>query len=220
VVGVDGCPGGWVAAALRDGRVRWALLGDPGPLFRCRADAVAIDIPIGLPPTGPRRCDVLARGRLGARAASVFPAPVRAVLAAADYRAACELSRRVSGRALSMQTWNLLPRIRAVDRLAGPADEPWLIECHPELAFARRAGGPLPAKRGTEGRAARAAVLGTQLAGAAAALAGAPRPARFDDAADALVCALVARDWVAGRAEVLPATAERDRRGLAMRIVC
>jgi predicted RNase H-like nuclease len=34
--------------------------------------AVAVDIPIGLPATGPRSCDVEARQRLGPRRSSVF----------------------------------------------------------------------------------------------------------------------------------------------------
>lgn len=46
------------------------------------ADAVGIDIPIGLPSTGPREADLLARQFLGARRHSVFLAPARRALEA------------------------------------------------------------------------------------------------------------------------------------------
>jgi predicted RNase H-like nuclease len=234
VLGVDGCPGGWLAARLSAAAISWSfassvrelpgVVGSAGRPGGSAAAAVAIDIPIGLPDAGPRTCDLLARRRLGSRGVCVFPAPPRAVLDAGDYTEARARSRALQGRSLSLQAWNIVPRISDVDRVVGPADESRIVECHPELAFARRAGVVLPGKRTTEGRRARLAVLAGALPGSAEvlaeALAAAPRPARSDDAADALVCALVAAAWLDGDAEVLPEEPERDRRGLAMRIVC
>lgn len=225
VLGVDGCPGGgWVGAlvAVSAGRARlagWLLLPDAAAIGAVDADATAVDIPVGLPDAGPRRCDVEARRLLGPRRASVFPAPVRATLAAASYAEACALSRAASGRALSRQTWHLLPRIADVDRQATAATQARVVECHPELAFARLTGAPLPGKKTLAGHAARLAALAPWLPGAAEAVAGAPRPARRDDAADALACAWSAARWAAGAAVVLPAVTERDARGLRMQIV-
>ena len=73
--------------------------------------ALAVDMPIGLPDDGPRLADQQARRRLGARRSSVFPTPVRATLDAVDYPDALAISRRVSGKGLSKQAFNLLPRI-------------------------------------------------------------------------------------------------------------
>src|SRR5262245_9293744 len=85
VVGVDGCRGGWIAAALEPERGRWTalVLPDFAALLAAFPDAaaIAVDIPIGLPADGPRACDRLARARLGPRRSSVFPAPSRALLA-------------------------------------------------------------------------------------------------------------------------------------------
>ncbi len=67
-------------------------------------EVIAIDIPIGLPETGPRECDVLARRLLGrARASSVFPAPIRAVLGAKDYQQACAIRHKIEGKKMSKQ---------------------------------------------------------------------------------------------------------------------
>ena len=104
VAGVDGCRAGWVLAAVpRDGRGPSQVLVVPdlayvvAELEAGRLDAVAVDIPIGLPIRGPRAADVLARARLGPRRNSVFPAPARAVLGATDYADACARSRAVCG---------------------------------------------------------------------------------------------------------------------------
>lgn len=210
MLGVDGCPGGWVGALVTPTAVSWLLLPDMAAVLAVPAAAVAIDIPIGLPTVGPRACDVLARQRLGPRRSSVFPAPVRAVLEASSYADACALSRVASGRALSKQAWFLVPRIADVD--AALTDHARVVEVHPELVFAHLAG-VLPAKKEPAGRLAREAALRAELPPWPLF----PRPARSDDALDALACAWTARRWLAGEAEVLGD--EVDGRGVPMRIV-
>ena len=212
VLGVDGCPGGWVGALVRGTDVAWLLLPDAAAVLAVEADAVGIDIPIGLPDVGPRVCDVAARARLGARRSSVFPAPVRAVLAASSYADARARSVAASGRSLSAQAWNLVPRIADVD--AAGIDHSRVVEVHPELVFATLAG-PLGPKKTPEGAAARVAALQTWLP---AGWPPHPGPARLDDALDALACAWTAQRWLAGAAEVLGG--EPDRTGTPMRIVC
>ena len=81
----------------------------------------AIDIPIGLPESGPRPADVEARRRVGPRRNSVFPAPARAVLGATTYGEACARSRQVGGKAISKQLFNILGKIAEVDALVTPA---------------------------------------------------------------------------------------------------
>ena len=56
-------------------------------------EVVAIDMPIGLSDDGARACDVAARRLLGRAGSSVFPTPVRAVLATDDYAEARAVSR-------------------------------------------------------------------------------------------------------------------------------
>jgi predicted RNase H-like nuclease len=87
-----------------------------------------------------------------------------------------------------------------------------VIEVHPELVFAHLAG-PLPPKKEPSGRSLREAALRAVLPD----WPSPPRPARMDDALDALACAWTAGRWLAGTAEVLGD--ERDEAGRPMRIV-
>ncbi len=212
VLGVDGCPGGWIGALVTGTSVEWLLLPDAAAVLAVPAAAFGIDIPIGLPSVGPRGCDVAARARLGARRSSVFPAPVRAVLESASYADARERSVAASGRSLSAQAWNLVPRIADVD--AAPVDHARVVEVHPELVFATLAGA-LPPKKTAEGATSRVAALRTWLPDG---WPDHPRPARLDDALDALACAWTAARWLRGEAEVLGG--EPDDTGTPMRIVC
>jgi predicted RNase H-like nuclease len=68
----------------------------------------------------------------------------------------------VRGHGLSIQAFNILPKIREVDRLMTPALQQRVYEAHPELAFQSLAGHPLQGrKRTVAGREARLRVLET-----------------------------------------------------------
>jgi predicted RNase H-like nuclease len=148
ICGADGCRAGWVAIHkdMDSGAVSWRLCssarelvyGEPAPSI------IAIDIPIGLPDSGPRTADLEARRLLGrGRASSVFPAPIRPVLTAADYADACQIRLRVEGKKLSRQAWLIVPKIRDVDRALRQDPGLWarVHEVHPEVSFYFLAGG-------------------------------------------------------------------------------
>ena len=229
--GLDGCRAGWTLATVDDGgHVEVTVL----PAFaealalveEGRLAALTVDMPIGVPSDGRRAADRQARARLGARRATVFPTPCRSVLDAEDYREALSVSRRDTGRGLSVQAFNLVARMREVDQAMTPGLQERVVECHPELAFAALAGEPIPtSKHGSDGITARTDLLDAALralgasAGAASGLvARPPRGARADDVVDALAIALVARRLDHGEAERLGDGA-RDHRGLRMEIV-
>ena len=234
VGGLDGCRNGWVLVTLD-------TLGAASPAPECATAAtvrriatfaevadrtrlpahhpehlslLAVDMPIGLTDAGPRACDSEARRRLGPRRASVFPAPIRPVLDAADHAEATARHRAVDGRGLSIQAWNLVPKIREVDDWITAADQLRVVETHPELAFAALAGGaPRPdPKRSPAGRADRERLLRPYV-GALAHLSGAARDDVLDAAALALAAATLVR---AGGLASLLRDAPRDARGLAM----
>lgn len=208
VAGVDGARGGWVVAG-DDGSVELvdALDGVFADVRAGRLDAVAIDMPIGLParPGEQRACDVAARRLLGARRSSVFPAPARCFLGAVTFA-------DVTG--MPIQAFHLLPRVAAVDRLIDPAMQDRVVESHPELAFIRLNGGSQvrTAKRTAEGIAQRAALLGLGT------LPMPPRGARTDDVLDALALVDTARRIADGTVERLGDPTARDERGLRMEI--
>jgi predicted RNase H-like nuclease len=188
---------------------------------------VAIDIPIGLSDRGPRACDLEARRRLGRpRASSVFPAPCRAALAATTYRCACRLSRGALGVALSMECFNILPKIRQVDALMTPGRQAFVREVHPELVFALLSGdghGLVEPKRTAAGERLRLRLLRRVAPrfdpAAVRARLGPSRVAR-DDVIDAVACVVAAGRIARGAALVLPAgPVARDARGLRMEIL-
>lgn len=216
VLGVDGCRGGWIGALVTDGSVRWLRLPDISAALAVDAAVIGVDMPIGLPTRGRRECDLLAKHRLGRAHPRVFLTPPREVLTAPDYGAAGEVHRRLAdGAGLSIQTWHIVERIREVDAVA---DDPRLVEVHPELSFAELAGGVLAAKRTREGRAARISAVQRWLPGGVDPT-GMPSGPFVVDALDALAAAFSAQRFLGGSARSLPVRPPLDARGRPMRIV-
>lgn len=214
VLGVDGCPGGWVGALVRDGEISWHT-GDVASMLALRASVVAVDIPIGLPTAGERRrADVEARAELGAQRSSVFFAPPRAVLEGGSQAEATRLSRAAGSVGVSIQTFHILDKVAEVDALV--RDRGDVIEVHPEVSLRRLGGRPLPPKRTLAGRLARLEVLRTWLPDLdlPSPLPGRAKP---DDCLDAVACAWTALRWARGEADALGD--ETDAEGLPMRIV-
>lgn len=216
-VGVDGCRGGWVVVAIGTAgeRAMWVAAR-----FSAVVDAAPrramIDMPIGLPDSGYRACDLAARSLLGAARSRVFLGARRPLLAFTDYDAANGWAKR-DGNGLSRQTWNILPKIAEIDAAMSPARQARLLEAHPELVFQRfNAGRALAPKKSPAGARQRRHILAAMgfdrlddwIAGLRGGGAGA------DDLFDACVLALAARE-PAGPIACAP---ERDRRGLRMEI--
>lgn len=190
-IGVDGCPGGWIAVALEESgnpypqisgqpKLTAAVYPDISSLWQALEplashDIVLIDMPIGLPEgvngirnnVEDRNCDRDCRKLLPKRRkSSVFPVPARQALRSSDPSAA---NAAATGRKLSSQSLNILPKIRELDdfiaeRLASEADGAFalpLAESHPEVAFMRLNAGeaPLHGKKTSEGLAERFSIL-------------------------------------------------------------
>ena len=217
VLGVDGCPGGWVGVLVEDGRTTWHT-GDFASMLVLGADVVAVDIPIGLP-SGPqrRRADLEAKQVLGAQRSSVFFVPPRVVLDAPTQAEATVLSRAAGSVGVSIQTFFLLEKVAEVDALLRGAPDLPVIEVHPEVSLRRLGGVALAPKRKLVGRMARLELLRTWLPDLTlpAPLPGRARP---DDCLDAVACAWTGARWLRGEAEVLGD--EVDELGLPMRIIC
>ncbi len=222
VAGIDGCRAGWVMVR-RDAEGRFeaplvvASLDDLPP-----ADMIAIDIPIGLPESGRRACDLEARALLGPRRSSVFTGVRRPLLAMGGYEEANAWGKR-DGEGLTRQMWNILPKIRAVDDWITPARSRTFREGHPELAFAAAAGRPMAHyKKTPEGEAERLDAMAGFIERATvrewlgrARGSGAAR----DDIVDALALCRSAARVLLGRHGQLPADPPKDARGLPMEMV-
>lgn len=218
VLGVDGCPGGWVGALVDGASLSWHS-GAFSDLLSLDAEVLAVDIPIGLPSgAARRRADHEAKAELGAQRSSVFFVPPRVVLDAATQPEATALSRAAGSVGVSIQTFHLLDKVAEVDALlrSSPAAAGRVVEAHPEVSLRRLGGWVLPPKRTVAGRVARLELLRTWLPSLALPT---PRPgrARPDDCLDAVACAWTAARWARGQAEVLGD--EVDGLGVPMRIV-
>lgn len=220
VAGVDGCRGQWLGAVTSEsaGAVEWRLV----PSFRDLYDdaaltVIAVDVPIGLPESGVRACDVEARAMLGARRSSVFAAPVRPVLRCATYAEARAVLARAGGPSMSAQAFGIVAAVRDVDQCVGPADDERVVETHPELAFQLLAGTTLSGKRTTAGVAERLRALASWRSDVLDLLTRVPAGVPIDDALDALACSWAANRWAAGERRTL-GDGTRDARHLPMRI--
>ena len=144
VLGVDACRGGWVAVGLEGSGVSAHTAASIGELMEVAgpAEVVGIDIPIGLPATGRRRADCIARSLLGPRRSSVFFAPPRDVLVAPGHREAADRCERLCGYRVSQQAYRLGPKILEVESWLADYPGP-VIEVHPEVSFTAMVGAPL-----------------------------------------------------------------------------
>ena len=209
VAGIDGCKAGWVVVTSDDVFVIPSLNRD-------QFDRAGIDIPIGLIDGAPRACDIEARRYLGSAGSSVFPAPPRVTLACTDYRSALDAARAATGRGISKQTFNIIPKVAEVDRLIDPANQDVLVEVHPECTFKMlNDERSLPSKRTAEGQVLRRRLLAEHFDIPA----GAPPGARLDDLLDAYAV-LLSVSRFARNAHRAFGDGQRDSRGIQMRIVC
>ena len=174
VAGADGTPGGWAVVIMAGSRLTIRKVTALSDLFDDLPDLkiVAVDVPIGLLERykkGGRACDTAARKVLGRhRSSSVFPAPIRATLMAKSWDHACALSRNSApqGKAISKQTYAILPKIREIDALLQTRTELRAVvrEIHPEVSFAQLAGRPMiHPKSSKAGREERRIALGSRI---------------------------------------------------------
>lgn len=235
VMGVDGCPGGWIAVLRAPGGGAAEIL--TAPRFADLAAVpdvavIAVDMPIGLPDRiGPhgRGPEAALRPKLGERQSAVFSVPSRAAVHAVDYGEACSAALATSDppKKVSKQAFFLFPKIREIDALLrDDADlRARVFECHPEGAFAAMNGGPLLTPKKVKSRphepglADRRRLLAEVAGFEDGLLASAPpRGAGADDLLDACACCWTAERILHGTAILHPATPEADAFGLVMAI--
>ncbi|WP_439375046.1 DUF429 domain-containing protein [Bradyrhizobium sp. DASA03120] len=215
-LGLDGFRFGWVAAWIDDH-------GDHGfdyspGLMRLLAIPhirTMIDMPIGLPVSGYRECDLRARKLVGP---AVFLGARRDLWIFPDMPAANRhyWEHEGKGRGVSAQLWNIRDKLREIDDVMTPARQAAIGEAHPELIFWNLAGRvQLARKTSAYGREQRIALLEQR---------GFTRLPKWltlrhgtgigrDDLIDACACAVAARDSTQriGGEEI-------DPRGLRMEI--
>jgi predicted RNase H-like nuclease len=227
VAGVDGCPGGWLALVeCKDGQPKAQVFSRFTDLMNAlpKVKVIAVDIPIGLPEIGARACDEHARHELAQpRGSSVFPAPLRPVLATRSWEEACTIRFRIDGKKMSKQAWGIVPKVREVDAFL--RDDAKLtarvFEVHPEVCFAAWAGEPMRhSKKKSAGKLERRKLIMAEwpdaIMSCRAMLAG--ERYALDDLYDAFAALWTARRILARRSRAIPSISACDANGLPMRI--
>jgi predicted RNase H-like nuclease len=217
IAGLDGCREGWIAAIKDKTSIEVRIVRSDEELLALIAQCafIAIDIPIGLPDTGARTCDERARGFIGRRGSSVFPAPVRALLGATDYRDANRLSKDVQNKGISQQGFAIIPKIAQIDRILQAHQElrGRVHEVHPEVSFASWNGSPMDEPKTTrEGLAARRALVSAHFGP----IPPTPRGASEDDLLDAMAALWTAERILEEKSQFFGG--ESDATGLPMKI--
>lgn len=234
-LGLDWARRGWFGVIL-NGNGEWStdLFPSIGSVWKYHSDAdrIFIDIPIGLPATERRVCDVEARKRLKQRGRSVFYTPIRDAVYETNLEAAKQLNEDAAGFSVQNQAWSIISRIREVDEFLDmyPSARDRLYETHPEMCFYSLNGQtPLPESKTTEdGIRHRTELLVEEYPEAATILQSSieqyttpdysPMVSSVDDILDAMVAAITAQRDLSARS-TLPRSPPRDERNLPMRIV-
>ena len=232
-VGADVSKGKWLTVKLSEGEsCEVRLLDTITDIWDSyeAAELILIDIPIGLRGEGSeeRWCDKYARKLLGwPRRSSVFRAPCRPALEAADYNAAKEINKDMTGgKSLTIQSWSIVPKVKEVDEFLykNISARSKIREIHPEICFwALNGGKPMTfKKKKVDGFHERIRVL-RQVYNQTEAVIQLARNefqgrVADNDIVDAMVAAVTA---LVGQRKVLtlPEKPEIDERGLPMEMV-
>lgn len=230
-LGIDGCRAGWLAISLDDEKCGHWLLKSDRDLEKVFEDYehIFIDVPIGLADNQYMRvCDEELRRMLGPDYhSSVFNPPIRPALYAPTYAEASMESYEVTEKKISIQAWNITPKIRSVDQLLQNDVEfrEKVFESHPELLFQKLNGGNAilqkkQTKKGlrhrlelVEGRNKYAGPLFRDIKEQYR-----PNQMKEDDIVDALVLAFFARRSADKPVKTIPKDPPKDSTGLPMAI--
>ncbi len=232
-VGLSVASKGWFGVVLREDGWETDLFPSVWSVWKRHSAAarVLVDVPVGLPATERRACDVAAKELLGPRKASVFYAPTRAAVYEQNVERARAVNEREAGFSVQNQAWSRVPRIREVDEFLdmNPSARDRLGETHPEVCYhALNGGSPLEHARTADGGVAERAALLREEHPAAGAIyedsveryttpSYAPMVTARVTILDAVAAAVTA-DRPAEAVTTVPRTAPRDRRGLPMQM--
>ena len=190
------------------------------------ADAVLVDIPIGLPENAEEdaaRPDREARGYLPTeRKSSIFPVPCRQAINLENYAEASAENERILGKKLTSQSHGFAKMVRQVDDFL-TEDTRWknrLVESHPEVAFQmlNNGSGLQYSKHTEEGIQERIAILQSYGVDPLPLFAGFA-PKQYEDMLDAVCLAVSAKLGCENGFLTIPEKLACDSHGLKMQMV-
>lgn len=198
-----------------------------GFLQNCGSQStIFVDIPIGLGSADvPRYLDQVARHYLPASLrSSVFETPCRPAVYAADYTESRQINKDFTGKSVSVQAWNICPRIKEVDTILrnSVSMRTAFYEAHPEICFQQLKGTPLLYKKKTrEGHSERMEILSNSIEDINEIIESFLKlhkrsEVQPDDALDACCLLVSAQIW--DRRSFIKAKTDVDEEGIPMRM--
>ncbi len=165
--GMDGCKSGWLLVYYAENQYQYKVLTNITDIVTLNLpkSRILVDIPIGLTSKNfTRTIESSMRAILGNRSSTVFNAPARTATKTNDKTEARKRNIALTGKSLSEQSLNIMPKIRDVDEFLNTEDYKQspiaLYESHPEICFKYLAGSILQTKKSKpEGCAERLALL-------------------------------------------------------------
>ena len=226
-VGIDWMKPYWLAAEICGSEISIRKLSNIAEInnYYRSADAVLIDIPVGLPENAEEnagRPDREARDYLPTgRKPSIFPVPCRQAINIENYAEASNENERVLGKKLTSQSHAFSKMIRQVDEFLAE-NKRWqncLVESHPEVAFQLLNGGKglNHSKHTEEGVQERITIL-QQYGVDPIFLFTEFTPKQYEDVLDALILAVSAKLGCKNGFQTIPANPSCDSRGLKMQM--
>ncbi|NBC25613.1 MAG: DUF429 domain-containing protein [Bacteroidetes bacterium] len=227
--GIDGCKAGWILITFDKEPGYYVLRSDEELKTAFEEyDRIFIDMPIGLEDERyTRECDRLLREKLGSEyASSVFSPPIRPALNAPSYVEANMQSYDYTEKKLTVQAWNITPKIRTIDRFLSENESlrTSVFESHPELLFMNLNGGMIYQKKKTKkGLRHRLGLVTEKEEIAADFFRDIKEEFRRnevaeDDIVDSMVLALSAKQSADSGIQTLPEDPPHDSKGLPMAI--
>jgi predicted RNase H-like nuclease len=140
VIGIDGYRNGWCCCTF-DEVAKIELFPSISKIIKSYSsiESIFIDIPIGLSSRKIHRSiDSKIRENLPIKnKSSVFTPPCRKALEAQSYQEGNQLNKKITGKGISIQSWNIGPKIKEVDTflLVEKKAQKFIHESHPELCF-------------------------------------------------------------------------------------
>ena len=140
-LGIDGCKGGWCGVYIVGDETKLLIEKTIDLVLAPLNDikSVLIDIPIGLGSADViRDLDSVARKLIKPKqTSSIFTPPIREALGADSYKNACAINAKISGKKISIQSWNITRKIIEVEKYLTNKSQSRRIlhEAHPEICF-------------------------------------------------------------------------------------
>ena len=226
-IGVDGCKGGWIAAVLDHGNLRFTRYAKIDDIISDYPgfDAFLIDMAIGLRNSADQpRPDDAAKAELGRKSSSVFPIPSRDAVYAEGEEAQKMANIRALGKSLAKQSVAIIPKIKELDVFLNthPEYKNRMLESHPEVVFSRLNGSVvISRKKEFTGFTERVRILSRYLdQDDIASLWEKAKNFKCnpDDLMDAACLAVAGALHAHGLSETIPEKPEPDEKGLFMQL--